>query len=159
MKRIFYLVVVFFLGVLPVGMAIADIKFKIEMQNYTDAELKFYCKSIMGDQKWIFPNGNVSVPPRMAVTEEVKIARSSDQGPHEEIQCHYSAEEGPIHAFAANNQGLPLRVIEKTTDSITVDASFGGILTLVVTPTISKNTKTHQVLDTHSEFMVSFEDR
>lgn len=135
------------------------LKFKIEMQNYTDAELKFYCKSITGAQKWIFPQGHVLVPPRMSVTEDVEIPRPiSSKGPHEEIQCNYEGKDTSMNVQAVNQQGLPLRVINKTTDSIAIDVSFGGTLTLVVTPAVSKSTETHQVLDTHSEFVVSFND-
>lgn len=158
MKRIFYLLAAL-LGLGPLEMALADVKFKIEMQNYTDAELKFYCKSITGVQKWVFPKGSIIVPPRTSVTEDVEIARSSQGGSHEEIQCGYSGQGLAVNATGFNGQGAPLRIIEKTTDSVAIDASFGGVLTLVVNPAVFKNTEAGQILDTHSEFMVSFEDR
>lgn len=157
MKRIFYYLTSF-LSLLPLEVALANAKFKIEMQNYTNAELKFYCKTITGAQKWIFPQGSVIVPPLTSVTEDVEISHS-EQNPHEEIQCDYAGKDISVNASAINAQGVPVKVMEKTTDSVAIDASFGGVLQLVVTPAIARNMEVGQVLDTHSEFMVSFEDR
>ncbi len=158
MKRTSWVFWVILCG-LPVQAAFSEgMQFKIEMQNYTDAELKFYCKSITGNPQWVFSSGSVTVPPQSALTEMAKIS-STSSGKQVEILCHYSGK-GVSSVGPSSAQGVvPLLVTEKATNSIAVDPSFKGVLRLVVNPSIYSKLQTKRVLDTHSEFMVSFDDR
>lgn len=147
MNKAFYIP---FLWMISFGPVLGDVQFRMEMQNHTDAELHVVCKTITGYQKWIFSKGKVKVPPHSAVIESIEIPRVS-QHPNEEIQCTYSGDSVSHHRHA-------VKIQEKTTDSFAVNASFGGVLRLVVNPAVSKKTETEAILDTDSEFMMASGD-